>query len=140
MSEFQYNQPVEIRYGDLDAQGHVNNACYLTYLEQARIGYMRHLGLWCSGSWTDLGVILAEARVTYRAPILFGQALQVGVRVSRLGGKSLTMEYCLVNPDNQQEMANAATILVTYDYKTGATIPIPDVWRKAIQEFEKLDV
>jgi acyl-CoA thioester hydrolase len=44
MPGFHYYHPIEVRYGDLDPQGHVNNARYLTYLEQARIGYIRHLG------------------------------------------------------------------------------------------------
>jgi len=44
MAEFNYYHPIEVRYGDLDPQGHVNNARYLTYFEQARINYIAHLG------------------------------------------------------------------------------------------------
>ena len=49
MTKFRYYHLIEVRYGDLDPQGHVNNACYLTYMEQARIGYIQHLGLWAGG-------------------------------------------------------------------------------------------
>ncbi len=71
MSLFGFYQPIELRYGDLDPQGHVNNASYLTYIEQARIGYIRHLGLWQGGSFLDIGIILADVHLTFRAPILF---------------------------------------------------------------------
>jgi acyl-CoA thioester hydrolase len=139
MSSFRYFHPIEIRYGDLDPQGHVNNAVYLTYLEQARIGYIRHLGLWEGGSWLDIGIIIADAHLTFRQPVLFGQALRVGVRVSRLGNKSLTMEYCLRDGDTGQEMATADTVLVTYDYHTNQTIAIPERWRAVISTFEQME-
>ncbi|MGB9521632.1 MAG: acyl-CoA thioesterase, partial [Anaerolineales bacterium] len=85
MSSYQFFHPIEIRYGDLDPQGHVNNAKYLTYMEQARIQYIKNLGLWKSNSFLDVGIILAEVRVTYRIPIQYGTEIKVGVRVSRLG-------------------------------------------------------
>ena len=44
MSQFRFYHPIEVRYGDLDPQGHVNNAKHLTYFEQARISYMVELG------------------------------------------------------------------------------------------------
>src|SRR5512133_2916352 len=95
MDEFRFYHPIEVRYGDLDPQGHVNNARYLTYMEQARIHYIRAVGLWDGHSFLDIGIIVADAHLTFKAPILFGQQVQVGARVTRLGNKSLTMEYRL---------------------------------------------
>jgi acyl-CoA thioester hydrolase len=127
MTTFRFYHPIEVRYGDLDPQGHVNNAKYLTYLEQARIAYIKHLGLWPGGSFLNIGIILADAHLVFRSPILFGQPLRVGVCVSRLGNKSLTMEYRLEDSDSgsDQSLADGTTILVTYDYHTSQTIPIP---------------
>ena len=138
MSPYGFYQSIEVRYGDLDPQGHVNNASYLTYLEQARIGYIRHLGLWRGGSFLDIGIILADAHLTFRAPILFGEQVRVGVRVIRLGNKSLTMEYVLEEASDHTEFATASSVLVTYDYRTGQTIPVPTEWRQAIALFEGL--
>jgi len=140
MSEFRYYHPIEVRYGDLDPQGHVNNAKFLTYLEQARIGYISQLGLWNGGSFLDVGIILADAHLVFRAPILFGQKVRVGVRVRRLGNKSLDMEYRLEDTGSEQELASGSTVLVAYDYRAELTIPIPDDWRKAIAIFENLTV
>lgn len=136
MPEFRFFHPIEVRYGDLDPQGHVNNAKYLTYLEQARIAYIKHLGLWGGGSFLDIGIILADAHLTFRAPVLFGQQVQVGVCVSRLGNKSLNMEYRLEDAHDHRELASAATVLVAYDYHSTQTIPIPAQWRESIQAFE----
>jgi acyl-CoA thioester hydrolase len=138
MAEFNYYHPIEVRYGDLDPQGHVNNASYLTYFEQARIGYIAHLGLWTAGSFIDIGIILADAHINFRKAVFFGQAVRVGVRVAHLGTKSLRMEYSLQDSADDSELANGSTILVTFDYRNGNTIPVPENWRSAIRAFENL--
>jgi acyl-CoA thioester hydrolase len=139
MQDFRFYHPIEIRYGDLDPQGHVNNAKYLTYFEQARIAYIAHLGLWKEqGSFLDIGIILADAHVTFLAPLLFGQKVQVGVRVTRLGNKSLSMEYTLQDVTTGQELASGSSALVTFDYRSQTTIAIPDHWRQTIAAFEDL--
>lgn len=138
MPEFRFFHPIEVRYGDLDPQGHLNNAKYLTYIEQARIYYIKHLGLWDGKSFLNIGIILAEARVTFRQPVLFDQPVRVGVRVSRLGNKSLEMEYRLEDAQTGAELASASTVSVAYDYHTQQTIPIPETWRRTICEFEGL--
>ena len=138
MNPFNFYIPIEIRYGDLDPQGHVNNARYLTYLEQARIGYITHLGLWDGQSFSQIGIILADAHLTFQAPIYFGQPIRVGVRTTRLGNKSLTVEYLIEDSQTQQEFARASTVLVTYDYQNHRTIQIPENWRQQISKFEHL--
>jgi acyl-CoA thioester hydrolase len=159
MTEFRFFHPIEIRYGDLDPQGHVNNAKYLTYFEQARIAYIQHLGLWGatpgSGdlgseaaeagdaehthhSFDDIGIILADVHVTFRSPVWFQHKVQVGVCVTRLGTKSMTMEYVLEDLNDGRELATANSVLVTYNYPTHTTIPIPPLWRDVIIAFEGL--
>lgn len=139
MTVFRFYMAIEVRYGDLDPQGHVNNARYLTYMEQARIGYIRRLGLWEEGSsFLDVGIILANAHITFRAPILYGQPLQAGVRMSRLGEKSMDMEYRLEDGRDGRELATATTVLVAYDYRAAQSIPIPERWRQVISSFEAL--
>ena len=125
-----------MRYGDLDPQAHVNNAKFLTYMEQGRIAYIRDLGLWDGRSFFDIGIILAEVRVTFLAPIYFGQKVKVGVRVSEIRNKSMTMEYVLQDGESGQQLATGSSVLVAYDYRTGQTHQIPDSWRDTIARFE----
>jgi len=138
MPKFRFYHPIEIRYGDLDPQGHVNNARYLTYFEQARVAYIVSLGLWKSASFMDFGVILADAQVTFKAPIFYGAEILVDVCVTRLGNKSLTMEYCIKEACSGREYATGSTVLVAYDYRANETITIPDTWRNTIADFEKI--
>ncbi len=139
MPPFRFRYPIEIRYSDLDPQGHVNNARFLTYFEQARVQYLIHLGLFSrEQSFLEIGIIIAEAAITFKAPVYFGTQARVGVRVSRLGTKSMRMEYEMVD-DEGIVYATGSSAIVTFDYKTHATIPIPDSWREIISKFEHLD-
>jgi acyl-CoA thioester hydrolase len=139
VSEYRFYYPIEIRYGDLDPQGHVNNARYLTYIEQARIAYVRELGMWDGKSFLDIGIILAEASVSYKAAILWGQKIRVGVRVSRFGNKSFDWAYVIEDSETGKLHATAATVQVAYNYHKSKTIPIPPDWRRIITKFEGLD-
>jgi acyl-CoA thioester hydrolase len=141
MSAFRFFHPVEVRYGDLDPQGHLNNAKYLTYFEQARIHYFMELGLFNIGqSFMDVDVILAEARVTFLTPVHFGMPVKVGVRTSKLGHKSLTVEQGLLHAESGEALASGRVILVAFDYHTNKSIPIPDGMRAKISSFEGLEV
>jgi len=139
MTDFRFYHPIEVRYNDLDPQGHVNNARFLTYFEQARVHYVIHLNLWDGRSYFNIGFILADAQVTFLDPVLFGQEIQAGVRVTRLGNKSLTMEYSLEDIQTGQQLARGSSALITYNYHDRCTIPIPDHWRQTIALFEGLN-
>ena len=139
MSEFRFFHPIEVRYGDLDPQGHLNNAKYLTYFETARINYFVHLGLFKPGqSFMDIGIILADARITFHAPVQYGTLVKVGVRTSKLGNKSMTIEQNIVNAETDEELATGQVILVAFDYHTNKTLPIPKEMRETISNFEGL--
>lgn len=141
MPQFRFYHPIEVRYGDLDPQGHVNNAKYLTYFEQARIAYWIDMGFFTKDqSFMEIGVILADVHLTYFEPVYFGQKVQVGVRVARLGNKSMTWEQNIMDVESGKELARGEIVIVAYDYKKEQTIPIPKEWREKIVEFEGLDV
>lgn len=136
MPDFNFFHPVVVRYGDLDPQGHVNNAVFLTYLESARVAYIRHLGLWDGKSFLQIGFILARVELDYRAPIQLSDQVEVGVRTSRLGNKSLDMEYLIREFSGDRIYGEGRTVQVAYDYQQGITIPLMDSWRETISSFE----
>ena len=139
MKDFNFYYPVEVRYGDLDPQGHVNNAKYLTYFEHARTHYKRQMGLFNKEqSFLDVGVILADIHITFQAPIQWGRKLIVGVRTSELRNKSMVVEQCILDADTGDVYATGEVVLVAYDYHQGKTIFIPDDWRGKISSFEKI--
>lgn len=139
MKLLKFFHPIEVRYGDLDPQGHVNNAKFLTYFEQTRVQYLIQLGLFNTDqSFLEVGIILAEATVTFRAPLRYGADAWVGAGVTRLGNKSIHMAYNLQDRRTNGSIAEGSAIIVTYDYKDHKTITIPDRWREAIAQFEGL--
>ena len=141
MSDYRFYHLIEVRYGDLDPQGHVNNAKHLTYFEQARIHYMIELGLFTRDqSFMQIGVIVADVHITYLEPIYFGRNIKAGIHAAKLGSKSMTWEQNIVDTDTGREAARGKVILVTYDYKDEKTIPVPQAWRGRITAFEGLNV
>jgi acyl-CoA thioester hydrolase len=139
MADYRFFHPIEVRYGDLDPQGHVNNAAHLTYFEQARVHYLIKLGLFSRDqSFMEIGVILAEVQITYLAPIYFGEKIKVGVRTEKLGGKSMTVAQNIVDANTLSELAKGRVVMVAYDYKERKTISIPEDWRKKIREYERI--
>jgi acyl-CoA thioester hydrolase len=139
MSQFNFYHPIEVRYGDLDPQGHVNNAKHLTYFEQARVAYMIQLGLFTKDqSFMEIGVILADVHITYFEPIYFGQNIKIGVHATKLGNKSMTWKQNIVDTDTGKELAKGEVVMVTYDYRKEETISIPQEWREKIIGFESV--
>jgi len=141
MTDYKFFHPTEVRYGDLDPQGHVNNAKYLTYFEQARIYYLIKLGLFSKDqSFMEVGLIIADIHITYHSTTHYGDAIKIGVKTSSIGNKSLTIEQCVMDANTGRIMATGTVIAVAFDYEGLKTIPVPDEWRKSISEFEGLNV
>ena len=132
-SSFPYTTTVEVAFRDLDAMGHVNNAVYLSYLENARIKYLVELL-----ELNELGsmpLIMAEAQVSYKAPAFFGEQLTIGAGVSRFGVKSFDMLYRITGGDGRLVVL-AKTVQVAYDYAAGKTIPVPDALKARVLAFQ----
>jgi acyl-CoA thioester hydrolase len=136
MQSFRCYQPIQIRYSDIDAQGHVNNARYITFTEYARFRYLTEVGLWDGQTFMDLGLIVADTHMSYLAPIQLNQRIRVGTRVSRIGNKSMVFDFQIEDENNGKVMATAETIMVCYDYHTETTTPVSDDWRKKISLYE----
>ena len=113
-----------VRFRDLDSMGHVNNAVFLTYLEEARIAF-----LFGRGATTE-SIIVARVEIDYRSPVRLGDTLEVGVRCSRLGTKSFDLEYELRVRD--QVVAEARSVQVFYDYERREPTELPADWRQAL--------
>jgi acyl-CoA thioester hydrolase len=101
------------RWSDCDPLGHVNNAAYSTFLEQARVAMLGDLG----------GFILARVEIDFRAEMQPGEDVEIGSRCSRVGTKSFELEHEL-RVDGRL-VAEAKSVLVGYDYAKGESVPVP---------------
>jgi len=139
MTDFNFSIPIEVRYGDLDPQWHVNNARFLTYLEHARMAYLMHLNLFSGNNFFDFNLIVADIHIAYVAAITMQQSVRVWIGVERMGNKSFTFVYEIRDDDTQQVLARAESVMVAYDYRQQKSIPVPPTWREAICALEKRD-
>ena len=130
LSGFPYVWPVEVRFRDLDALGHVNNAVFLTYLESARIAYWLELS---GRSGLDgLDMILARVEIDYRAQAGYREQLDVGVRVAAVGRSSVTMELKVVARAPERLIAESRNVMVFFDYAANRSRPLPDDLRRKV--------
>jgi len=136
VTEYRFYYPIQIRYNDLDAQWHVNNARFFTFIEAARFAYLIHLGLFDGKAFHDMEMIVADVQVSFLAQIRLGQNIRVGVRISRMGNKSMDMEAQIEDQDSGETLATSKTVIVAYDYHTRKSIPISERWRQVISAFE----
>jgi acyl-CoA thioester hydrolase len=128
MEGFPFVYRETVRFNDLDAFGHVNNAVYATYLEDARNAFLRDLGL--VRTIADIRMILARVEIDFRGQVGVGEELEVGVRASRFGTKSFDFEYEIRS--GERVVANAKSVQVGFDYDANETIPIPETWRESL--------
>ncbi len=136
MPPFRFHHPIEVRYGDLDPQWHVNNSRYLTFMEQTRVAYLKQLGLFDGVSFFDFGLIVADTHIAFLDAITLNQNIQIAQRVTHIGNKSMNFEYQIEDCDSGKVMARAETVMVCYDYHQQKSIAVPPRWRKKIAEFE----
>lgn len=141
--DFSYRHRIEIRYGDTDALGHVNNAVYLAYFEMARGGYYTTVVGHPFGHGPEADrrtYVIAEAHVTYRTPALYGEPLVCACRVGWLGRSSFSLEYRLEVEASAigaaRLIADGSTVLVFFDFVEGRVTRIPASMVQRLIEFE----
>lgn len=130
MEGYRYSLDIDVRYRDLDPVGHVNNAVYATYLEHTRTNYYADvLGL----ATEDLSFVLAHVEIDYENSVEADDDVRVGIRVSRIGNKSMTTDFRV--EASGETAATAESVQVVID-EEGTPRPVPDEWRRKILEYE----
>jgi acyl-CoA thioester hydrolase len=130
-----FSHSIEVRFRDCDPLGHVNNAAYLTYLEQARLFYWRSLwgfGIDAESGTSGIGVIMARAEIDFRLPARYGQTLDVRIDLAAIGRTSFTYDYEIVD-EQGRVVASARTVQVMYDYASSKPVAIPAEIRQKMQ-------
>ena len=110
-----------VRFRDCDAMGHVNNAVYSTYLEEARIGVLGDL----------IDFILARVEIDFRSELRAAEEVEVRTRCSRIGTKSFDLEHVIAV--DGRVVAEAKSVLVSYDYERGESVRVPDELRARLE-------
>jgi acyl-CoA thioester hydrolase len=125
---------IDLRFRDLDAMGHVNNAVYFTYFEEGRKYFFHHIMQ--SNSIADFPFILAHAECDFLRPAGLSDPLSVRMWISEMGGKSFTLAYQIVHrKDPSVVFAKGLTVQVSYDYEKSRTISTPQELRTKLEKY-----
>lgn len=116
---------LQVRFGDTDALGHVNNAVYASYAELGRIDFISKVGLPSSG------FILARLAMDFRRQVKLGESCRITTQVARVGTTSMTMRQAMYAAD---ELAcEYEAVVVWFDYTTNRPVPIPPEQRAIVE-------
>mgnify|MGYP002640098090 CR=1 FL=1 len=123
---------IQLRWRDMDALGHVNNAVFVTYLEVARVAYFREI--YGDGEPLDFNFIIARVEIDFLSPIALGDRPVCRVGIHEAGSKSFRFEYLIESARDGRLLARATTVQVCYDYAQKATIPLDgEMWRRVTE-------
>lgn len=136
MSNFKFHYPIEVRFGDLDAYWHVNNARFLVYLEQARSRYTLEMGLYDGKDLWKLPLIVGDIHCRYHSPIELGDKVVVSMGVTRISHKTVTYEYEITGENGTPVYATAESIMVAYDYIEKKSVPVSAELRRKFSQRE----
>jgi acyl-CoA thioester hydrolase len=133
MEGFHYKIQIPVRFADMDALGHVNNAIYLTYFEIARSAYWAEIIEW---DWKLFGIIIRKSVVDYLKPIILSDDIYAYVRTSKIGNSSFELDYILVkNVNGSEEICTTGqTLCVSFDYTEQKPTQIPAIQRLKMEK------
>ena len=134
IAEYRHRTRLDVRLGDLDPFGHVNNAVVATYVEQGRVLYLRDV-LGTGVDPVSMPFILAMLKIDYVAQILFSDPVEVETRVDWIGRTSIHMSHHLTGQGGR-ELARSEAVLVAFDYEVEKPMPVPDNWRSTMVAYE----
>lgn len=122
-----YTSRYTMRWGDMDAFGHVNNSTYFTYFEQVRVDWLASLG-------EGHGLVLANVSCTFFRPLVYPGDIDVTLYAGRTGRTSLDSYYEIRRVDQPEAVcARGHGTIIWFDHAAGSSIPIPEVVRRQLE-------
>ena len=122
-----------VRFWDIDTMGHVNNAIYFTYMEEARKEFFEHI--FNSFSTNDFPFVLAHISCKFNKPVrLEGKFVSIDIWITNVDRKSFTFKYDIYRPTEPSWIfATGESVQFFYDYQNNKTIEIPETFKETVQ-------
>ncbi|GGH04457.1 acyl-CoA thioesterase [Mucilaginibacter phyllosphaerae] len=136
LTDYKYQTDIIIRFSDIDARGHVNNAVYLTYFEVARFNYWRDVARW---NLKEIGIVIGRSEINYLKPVTIDDVLVCYVRVIRIGNSSFDVMHVLtkVTDKGHEICTTCKTTCISYDYTSNRSVPIPKEGRQNMIDYDE---
>lgn len=124
---------IAVRWGDMDALGHVNSVAYFVYMEQARVSWLASAGARNIGTGANVGAVIANATCTFHQSIAYPAELEVQMHGGAPGRSSFESYYDLRDAgDNAVLYATGSARIVWVDYASGRALPLPEFIRRQL--------
>ena len=133
--QFKSSLPIQIRFNDIDAMGHINNNIYLSYFDLGKNAYMEAVkgsGL----SWTEGAIVIAHIEMDFLKPVFYRRKITVDSKIIKIGEKSGVFLQQIRDLENDAVMCVCKSVFVYYDADTATSVSIPSSWREAMSKFE----
>lgn len=135
-ADFRHFVPLTVRWGDLDALGHVNNTVFFRYSEEGRIRYFMETGVATGPSTQGSGLILADMRCSFVTQLHYPGEIEIASRTQALGNSSMHMQQALFHKGQDEIAAIFKAVVVWFDYAAQRPARVPDSIREAIASYE----
>lgn len=133
--EFKHIKEIQIRFGDIDLMGHVNNGVQLSYLDLGRMDYFQQIYSDMI-DWKEAALIVAHLEIDYLSSITLEDQIEVHTRINRIGNKSVSLEQNIVDVKTGAIKTKTSQVMVAYSQKLGESISVPEILKMRIREFE----
>ncbi|MFN7085766.1 MAG: acyl-CoA thioesterase [Burkholderiales bacterium] len=126
-----WTEILKVRWGDMDALGHVNNAVYFRYLEQARISWLDALGVPMLEN--GCGPVIVKAACEFLKPITYPATVAIAVYLEKVGRSSVTVTHDIhLDGEPAAVFARGEVVIVWVDHERGKSVPLPQQVLKAL--------
>ena len=134
--EYKHSIPIQIRFNDVDAIGHINNNIYFSYFDLAKSFYMETVR-GNSINWIEGNIVIAHIEADYLSPTFYKEDISVDSKIIHLGNKSATFLQRVRSAKTNEVKCICKSVFVYMDNLTMKSQPIPDLWKDAIRKFEE---
>ena len=130
LKDYPFHHQLNTRWKDLDAFRHINNAAYLTYIEDARIVLLKRWKI----DYQQKSLIVASVKIDYIKQVNHPSSLVIGQKVSRLGTKSFDIESVVFNKETSELVCMSTITSVAFDFVENKTVK---VFKEIIEDYNK---
>lgn len=134
---FKSTLPIQIRFNDIDALGHINNNEYFSYFDLGKSHYFEELKA-SYVSWTEGLIVIAHIEADFIAAVFYKEEISVDTKVVKVGNKSFVLLQQVRNNLTNEVKCRCTSVVVAYDARTMKGMPIPQVWRDAMSKYEEI--
>ena len=135
LDDFTVVEEIPVRWGDMDARGHVNNTIYYRYFESSRIALFRLLDIYEEPTTVRIGPILSFQSCYYKAPLTYPDTIYIGAKIVNFEESKIIIKHSIVSKKLNRKAAEGEAHMVWYDYENQKTAIIPDDLKQEVLKF-----